>query len=67
MPLLKEKKPAPTRSLGRKSPVFYDKVRGWVKFARAKKRRPSKTVREFKREFHNAFEYFKDEIRAGLS
>jgi hypothetical protein len=23
-------------------------------------------VREFKREFHNAFEYFKDEIKAGL-
>jgi len=50
----------------KRAPVFFDKVQGvWVRF-RQRKRRPSKAVREFKREFHNAFEYFKDEIKAGL-
>jgi hypothetical protein len=67
VPLLKEKKPPPAKSLGRKSPVFYDRIHGWIKFQRAKKRRPSKSVRELKREVHNAVEYFKDEIKAGLS
>jgi len=65
MPLLREKKEAPLRG-PKKAPVFFDKVQGvWVRFHQ-RKRRPSKAMREFKREFHNAFEYFKDEIKAGL-
>ena len=55
------------KSTGRKPPVFYDKVIGWVRFQRRKSHQPSKTVREFKREFHNAFEFLKDEIKEGLT
>jgi len=67
VPLLREKKEPVLKSTGRKPPVFYDKVLGWVRFQRQKHRRPSKTVREFKREFHNAFEFLKDEIKEGLT
>ena len=65
MPLLKEKKPPPARAVANRS-VYFDRVHGWVRWAR-KKRKPSKTVQEFKRNFHDAVEYFKDEIKAGLS
>ena len=64
MPLLREKKERVLKAPS-KPPVFYDKVHGWVRWAR-QKHRPSKTVREFKREFHNMFEYLKDEAKAGL-
>ena len=50
----------------KRAPVFFDKVHGiWARYSQ-RKSRPSKTVLEFKRQFHNAVEWFKDEVRAGL-